>query len=276
MKMGRAFVILFLLTIAAVTGVNAVGVSLEEKPIVVVIPSYNNKDWCEYNLGSALAQEYHNFRIIYIDDASSDGTGDLVEKYVKEWDTENRVTLIHNEERVGALANTYRGVWLCQPDEIVAILDGDDWFAHVRVLEKLNAVYSDPNVWASYGQFQYYPCGSPGWAREIPAEIIERNEIRYYDWVTTHLRTFYAGLFQKINVRDLFYNNQFFSTAGDLAYTWPIMEMAGTHSRFVPDVLYTYNIASPLNDSKVNPNLQMYFTYIIRSKERYAPLKSPY
>ncbi len=264
----RIFLLFFLMIVA-----NA---NAEEKPIVVLIPSYNNKEWFEYNVGSALAQNYSNFRIIYIDDASTDGTGALVEEYIREWDTEHRVSLIRNTERYGALCNTYRGVWLCQPNEIVAILDGDDWFAHVNVLAKLNEVYSDPDVWTTYGQFRYYPCGSPGWARELPQEVIQKNGARYYDWVTTHLRTFYAGLFQKVDVQDLFYNNQFFTTAGDLAYTWPIIEMAGVHSRFIPDVLYVYNIASQLNDHKVAANLQIYFTYVIRGKKPYQPVKNPF
>ncbi len=274
--LNRFYLFVFLFFVGSIAHVNAVQEGLGEKPLVIVIPSYNNKAWYEYNLGSALSQHYHNFRIIYIDDASTDGTGDLVEEYIRDWDIDNRVTLIRNSERCGALANTYRAVWMCHPDEIVAILDGDDWFAHVHVLEKLNEVYSDSAVWTTYGQFRYYPCGSPGWARALPQEVIQANTIRYYDWVTTHLRTFYAGLFQRIDAQDLLYNNQFFSTAGDLAYTWPIMEMAGMHSQFIPDVLYIYNVASQLNDHKVAANLQIYFTYVIRNKKPYNPIASPY
>src|SRR3989304_6153185 len=48
--------------------------NFNEKPIVVVIPSYNNKQWYQKNLDSVLTQNYHNFRIIFIDDASPDGT----------------------------------------------------------------------------------------------------------------------------------------------------------------------------------------------------------
>ncbi len=262
----------FLIFISLALNIVATAAEPKEKPIVVLIPSYNNKDWCALNLGSALSQNYSNFRIIYIDDASTDGTGDLVEEYIQEWDPEHHTTLIRNQTRVGALCNTCKGVSLCHPDEIVAILDGDDWFAHVHVLEKLNAVYSDSDVWTTYGQFQYYPQSAPGWARELPSEVIQKNQIRYYDWVTTHLRTFYAGLFQKIQIQDLLYNGRFFTTAGDLAYTWPIVEMAGSHSRFIPDVLYIYNVASQLNDHKVNLNLQRYFTYVIRGRTPYTPV----
>jgi len=41
--------------------------------------------------------------------------------------------------------------------------------------------------------------------------------------------------------------------AGDLAYMWPIVEMAGNHSRFISEVLYVYNVVTPLNDIKKIP-----------------------
>jgi glycosyltransferase involved in cell wall biosynthesis len=41
---------------------------------VFIIPSYNNSDWYEYNIKSIAKQHYDNWRAIYIDDASTDGT----------------------------------------------------------------------------------------------------------------------------------------------------------------------------------------------------------
>ncbi|MEN9343768.1 MAG: hypothetical protein RLZZ453_555 [Chlamydiota bacterium] len=242
-----------------------------EKPFVIVIPSYNNQQWCVANLSSVLSQDYTNYRIIYIDDSSSDGTKALADAFAVNYP---RVTVIHNTQRVGALCNTYRAVSMCKPEEIVAILDGDDWFANTQVLKKLNEVYADPDVWMTYGQFQYYPSGYPGWARAVPDSIIEKNDVRNYDWVTTHLKTFYASLFHKIKVEDLFFNSWFYTMAGDLAYTLPICEMAGRHARFIPDVLYIYNVASPLNDHKVNLDLQIYYTYVIRGKQKYQALEA--
>ncbi len=243
-----------------------------QKPFVIVIPSYNNAQWYFYNLSSACAQNYDNFRIIYVDDASTDGTGDYVQKYIQENQLQQRVSLIKNQERCGALSNIYKAVWSCSPDEIIVTLDGDDWLAHTHVLEKLNAVYADREVWLTYGQFAWYPHGHLGFAREVPQEILRTNRIRDYDWVTTHLRTFYAGLFQKVKREDLLYNGEFFPMAWDLAFMWPMVEMAGVHTRFIPDVLYVYNFATPLNDSKVNADLQRTLTWILRLKERYQPL----
>lgn len=250
--------------------------SVSEKPIVVVIPSFNNKDWYERNLDSVLSQNYHNFRVIYIDDASPDGTGKLVKAYIKEKKQQNRVTIIQNPKRVGSLANIYKGIWICAPNEIVANLDGDDWFPHENVLTKLNEVYSDPNVWVTYGQFVYYPCGKEGWAAQVSQEIIEQNTFRNRNWTTTALRTFYAGLFQKIKIDDLLHEGEFFPMAGDLAYMWPILEMAGKHSRFIPDVLYVYNIVTPINDGKVDPTYQENLGHATRRKPKYTPIERPY
>jgi glycosyltransferase involved in cell wall biosynthesis len=250
--------------------------AIHEKPIVVVIPSYKNKDWYQRNLDSVFLQNYHHFRVIYLDDASPDGTGELVNAYIKEKKQDARMTLIQNTQRVGALANLHKGIWMCAPHEIVATLDGDDWFHDPDVLAKLNQTYADPNVWVTYGQFVYYPEGYPGFAYPVPQDVIEENAFRERSGGITHLRTFYAGLFQKIKVEDLMYNGVFFPSAWDLALMLPIMEMAGIHSRFIPDILYTYNIDNPINDHKVDPYLQLQLDMFIRQMPRYSPLERPY
>ena len=48
---------------------------------VFIIPSYNNEKYYKKNLDSVINQTYKNWRIIYIDDASTDNTFELVKKY---------------------------------------------------------------------------------------------------------------------------------------------------------------------------------------------------
>ncbi len=248
----------------------------EELPIVVVIPSYKNKDWYERNLESIFIQNYHNYRVIFIDDASPDGTGKLAKAYVKEKGQQERVTLLLNSTRVGALANLYKAIWMCSPQEIVVTLDGDDWFSNENVLSKLNEVYSREDVWLTYGQFAFYPEGSRGWASQVPDDIIRNNAFREYPWCTTHLRTFYAGLFHKIKIDDLLHEGEFYPMAWDLAMMWPMLEMSGWHSRFIPDVLYIYNISTMLNDIKVDPTFQQNLGFTTRWKPKYTPIERPY
>lgn len=247
-----------------------------EIPIVVVIPSYNNRPWYKKNLDSVFSQEYNNYRVIYIDDASTDDTGRLVQEYIQESGQTHRTTFIHNRQNIKPLANIYTAVSQCEPHEVIAHLDGDDWFSHNRVLQKLNEVYSDPDVWVTYGQFIGYPTSEPGIAREFPKEIIASNGYRDYPWISSHLRSYYAGLFQKISKVDMLYQGSFYPMTGDLASMYPILEMAGNHIRFIPDILYVYNIATNLNEGLVNRPLQEHLEHHIRARKRYKPIEKPY
>lgn len=245
---------------------------IQNKHFVIIIPSYNNKYWFQRNLDSVISQNYNNFDVIYIDDASIDKTGELVELYVKERNLEHKIKIIKNETNQGALSNQYFAIHSCNPKDIIIALDADDWLSHENVLTYLNNIYQDPNVWMTYGQYFDYPSGNVGCCRQFPADIIAQNKFREYTWIATHLRSFYAGLFHKINKQDLMYQNKFYPMAGDGAMMYCMLEMSGTHTRFIPEVLYVYNIANQLNDMKVNKALQCMLSDEIKNKEKYQPL----
>ena len=118
---------------------------------MVVTASYKNKSWYKYNIDSVVKQKYDNFDLIYIDDVSPDGTGDLVEKYIKENKFENHALLIKNTERCGALANIYKAINLCNDNDIIVLLMGMIGLPHDYVLDLLNKIYDDPNIWLTYG-----------------------------------------------------------------------------------------------------------------------------
>ncbi len=244
----------------------------KEKPITVVICSYNNKDWYKKNLDSVFNQRYDNYRVIYIDDVSPDKTGDLVGQYIKEKNQEHRVTLVKNTKRVGLLRNTYNGVYMCGDNDIVVTLDGDDWLSNEYVLARINHEYENENIWMTYGQFERWPGGEAGFCNYYPAAVIENNFFRHYDFLGIQLHTFYAWLFKKIQDQDFLYEGEFAPSCADFYYMVPMLEMAGTHSKFIPDVLYIYNRANPINDDKVNATLQWKCHVAAEQKFPYEPL----
>ena len=244
-----------------------------EKKLVVIIPSYNNAQWYKKNIDSVLSQKYANYCVLYIDDCSPDKTGKLVKKYLSEKDTYNRVKLIQNKKRVGAMANWYTAIHSCADSDIIVSLDGDDWFAHDTVLQRINKEYSDPHVWLTYGNYVTWPRESKGVCKPIPSFICWSNLFRNYPWVSTHLRTFYAALFKKIDKNDLMDNGVFLSVLCDWAMMYPMLEMAGKHICFISDVLYVYNTGNPINDSKVDLQKMLYYERVIRTKSRYRSLQ---
>ena len=245
----------------------------EKTHFVVVIPSYNNARWAQKNLESIISQTYSNWSIIYVDDCSTDKTGDIVEHFIHKHHLQKKCTLIRNKKRCGALANIYNAVHMCNPKHVVAIVDGDDWLAHSKVFEKLAYIYADKKIWLTYGNFQSDPTGWGSCCARIPRKVRRHNSFRKHDWVASHLRTFYAKLFHHVKKEDLMLNGEFFAMTYDMAITFPMLEMASKeHFFFIRDILYIYNVANPIMDCRVNAELQVKLDVHIRSLPPYSPL----
>ena len=237
----------------------------------IVVPTYNNEKYCIDNLKS-LDQNYpdHLYHITIIDDKSTDKTGSMIDHFIAEHKLHDKITVIHNTIRVGALENLYKTIHSLPDTTIVVTVDGDDQLAHEDVLTRLHKEYSEQNAWITYGQFIWHSGGRSGFCRNYPDVIVEQNKFRSYIWYGSHLRTFYASLFKKIKKEDLICDGKFFPMAWDLAIMFPMMEMAGKeHIKFIPDILYIYNDHNPLNDHKVNSGLVVKLDKIIRDKKQY-------
>lgn len=248
---------------------------IEEKPFVILIPSYNNEAFCSFNLVSALRQQYSNYRIVYVNDCSTDGTLNLVKQIVEKEGKEHLVTIIDNKERRLALGNIYHAIHEeIEDDEIVICLDGDDALANKSVLSFLNIIYSNsyPEVWLTYGQFAEMNSKNLGWVARIPNDVVSNNAFRTFTHIPSHLRTFYAWLFKLIDVDDLLYQGNFFEMSWDMAMMFPMIEMARDHFQFISKVLYIYNDRNPISDHVKNKCLQRELDLVIRARPPYTPL----
>jgi len=250
------------------------GASLEqEKPLVVVIPAYNSAQFYKKNLDSIFSQKYGNYRVIYIDDCSTDGTYELVMQYVHECGQEHRVTIMRNEVNQGIFANHYRAVRQCHDYEIVLNVDSDDWLVDDQVFNKVNQAYMDPNIWMTYGQFKSWPEDKAGFCKRSPQHVVEHNAYREFTWRASHLRTFYAWLFKRIKLKDCIYQDGMYRLCADMVMMYPMLEMAGDrHLHVMSDVLYVYNEseAKPCYGEKYLS--QLHLSREIRNGTKYTPL----
>lgn len=243
--------------------------TIPEKPIVVLVVSYNNKDWYKKNLSSIFSQNYTNYKVIYIDDFSTDGTAGLVEKFTKEQNQEHRFKLVKNEHNMGAMANKYNGSHMAEDNSIIVLVDGDDWLAHNNVLRCINKAYSTTDCWMTYGQFKRYPTGEKGHCKKLGQNINFRNLKQTY---VSHLRTYYAWLFKLIKKEDLMIKGRFVPVSEDVAGSLPMLEMARGHIKFISKVLYIYNQAHAFNDFKKFPKEQIEICNYIKSKPPYQTI----
>ena len=223
-----------------------------EQQIVIITCSYNNAEWVQTNLGSIFSQDYINFRLIYVDDCSEDGTVEMVEEYIAKNNLQTKVTLIANKKRQLKCHNVYNACHSCNDQEIIVILDGDDWFAHTRVLKDINHAYLDPAVWFTYGQSKFHPNGGlEPRAEEVPQSILKNRNFREWKWVYRHPRTFYAWLFKLIKLESFLteavpgFEGLFYPYIEDRQMVYSILEMAQYKHKFIPGISVIQNVQIP-------------------------------
>lgn len=238
----------------------------------VIIPSYNNIRWYTQNLDSLRMQRYTNWHAVYINDCSTDGTGDAVRQYIADHNLHDKIRLVDNTMRRGALANLYTAIHATDDNHVVVTLDGDDWLASPDALTVISRMYEDKNTWLTYGSYVEHPSGRVHPPHAIPSLVTDHNAYRRYTWLSTHMRTFYAWLFKRIKKEDLQKDGDFYAKTGDMACMFPMLEMASHHARWCDTIVYVYNLENPINDWKEDLQLVLVLDREIRAKKPYEKL----
>jgi glycosyltransferase involved in cell wall biosynthesis len=241
----------------------------------ITINTYNHEDWIENCLLSCLEQDYDNFEVIVIDDISTDRTFEICQQVQKRFP--ERLRAIQNEEKIySQVRNILELTKISKERSIVISIDGDDCLKHNRVLNKLNSVYNSGEVWMTYGRYEEYPYNDVSASYyEYPRNVVEGNLFREYRWMASHLRTYRRELFLKIKEEDFkLPDGEWLDVTGDQAFMLPMLEMSKERSRFIPDILYVYNVANPTRDGATKVQRQEEVARYIRSKEKYTRLES--
>ena len=244
-------------------------VEKDEHAICVVIPSYNNEKIVEKNLTSVFRQSFKNWRIIYVDDASTDDTLNTVRTIVQKHEMHDKVTVFENVSRRYQAYSRRVAYMNADKDEICVLLDGDDWLAHDGVFKLLNHKYNKHNLLCSYGQFAYFEDGKISGVSgkyNFPIEIVQKNAYRQYKWISQHMRTAKAHLLQSIPEENLKTSDgKYLTRCTDMAEMFWLLEHSDGRHRNIGSLVYIYN----KDNSKLYPN-----SYYNESKESRAKLEN--
>lgn len=195
-----------------------------------------------------MSQRFRDFKCYITDDLSTDSTIEKIESVIKD---DNRFVLIKNDFKLYQGGNYDQVIRLRDLDgeEICVEIDGDDWLPNPNVLGKIDEIYKDSNVWMTSGFFKYHD-GRLGFNRPITS----LENIRKSNFTLSHMRTWKAWLWKKIDEKDLKDGDgKYYSVGGDLSFMWPMVEMSGLeHFKFINEILYVYNESNPINDHKVD------------------------
>lgn len=135
------------------------------KPFVTaLIDTYNQEAFIEKAITSVLEQDFpaSETEILVVDDGSTDRTADTVEKFAP------RVRLLR--KRNGGQASAFNAGIPEAQGEIVAFLDGDDWWAPSKLSAVTNIFAAEPAVGlVGHGTTQVYLDGQR--QTEVPREV---------------------------------------------------------------------------------------------------------
>jgi glycosyltransferase involved in cell wall biosynthesis len=250
----------------------------KQNRFVIITPSYNNEDWVEYNLASIINQTYDNFKVLYIDDASIDGTYEKVKSIIEH---DSRFTLIRNDENKGAAYNYVEYIDFASDsdDDILVHLDGDDWFFDENTLSNLNKLYNDYDYWMTYGRFVCYD-GSDRLIESTVYGVPHENFVHDHKlyrrdmFKASHLRTYRKFLFKSINKIDLksLITGDYYWHAIDVAWGCIYQEMCPKNKIGVPDFFTCVYNMTPKNQvrSQERQSIENHkFEVEIRNRKKY-------
>ncbi len=274
--------------------------------IKVIIPFYNPGDFLDMCINSILTQDYDNYEVLFIDDCSTDGSYQKIPACIFKTDENNQPVKDENGElvilekhpilekthcsnitawrassRATALPNLHKGImeFCTDPDDIVVILDGDDWMYGRNSLTYINEFYNqNPECWMMYGSSKWTDgrkcCSSPYSEAEF-------RHLRAAPFRVSHIRTFRAGLYHKIAEQDPSFScmmdksNNWYTMTYDVAMFLPMLEMAGfEHVKHNPKPLYIYNRDNPISDDRISQELQWSIHEEINNKKPFKKIES--
>lgn len=116
---------------------------MKSNPVIsVVFPAHNADAYIDESLQSILNQSFSNFEIIAIDDASTDRTFEILNKYRT---SDDRIRIIQNKKNLGLAASLNFGIDLANAP-FIARMDADDIAFPQRLQKQVNFLQKNPDI----------------------------------------------------------------------------------------------------------------------------------
>ena len=202
----------------------------------IITAVLNGKDTVGDTLRSVSGQIWRNVEHVIIDGGSTDETLEVINK------CKNDTTRVISEPDGGLYHALNKGIKLSSGD-VIGILNGDDFYAHDKVLNRVVDVFRNQKVDSCYGDLQYVN-------RDNTSRIIRRwRSSGYkpgkfnYGWMPPH-----PTFFVKKDIYEKFgYFNTNFRIAADYELMLRFLELHKISTYYIPDVLIKMRVGGISN-----------------------------
>ena len=122
--------------------------TLDMPAVTVAIPTYNRADLLKISLQSALAQDYPNFQVLVLDNASSDHTRKTIDSF-----TDSRIVYVRHDCNIGLFRNWHQAV-ARHTGSYLTILQDDDVLLPGFIRQSVMALENHSNSAFSIAQVE--------------------------------------------------------------------------------------------------------------------------
>jgi glycosyltransferase involved in cell wall biosynthesis len=232
------------------------------------------EDYVQLCLHSVRAQSFRRWEAFVTIDPCGDETA---ERAFEARGRDSRIDIRVNSRRRYSMCNLIQAIErsAANADDIIVILDGDDWLANDQALERIAAEYERGDCWITYGSWVTNDVSRTGLsAGRWPAYPEGTKNFREAPWLGTAVRSWRKWLWDMVDDRDFRdEDGNYIIVAEDQATMLPMLEMSGTdRARHIPDVLMMYNRLTPHACGKVHLDLMRKTAAYVRSRPSYARL----
>ena len=246
---------------------------------VIVTAFHNAENYIYENLIHSLAQDFEDLGILFVDDASTDNTKNILFSEVgnmTEFESNTAWSGKYRNKNVFYYKNQTRNFspglsqkvaiekYIENTGTICGIVDGDDFLSYQRAVSYVKEVMdqgylmyaSSPILLDENDKRKGYQLSSPFRDPYEEGSI----EMREQGWRFHHFRAFSKVLSDNVDTGRSFYDpgGNLLTYASDTAFFRPMFEMAGYEKIKVETQKYFYKYRSEIstNDHISNPNLQ--------------------
>jgi glycosyltransferase involved in cell wall biosynthesis len=242
--------------------------------IWLIVTVRNAVQYIERCLASISIQNCQStVKVAICDDASTDGTSELIEKWVESSGT--YVHFIKNTDRKFKLRNLIHLLNSApiKDDDVCCFLDGDDSLIGSNALHTVLSRYETTGCWITYGSYRGYQ-NDACCCREMTAQEKLKNDYRNMQWVFSHLFTFRYFLWKSIPESYFNFNEEvMYKYAPDQVVNLALLDLAkSSRIQYISTPIYKYNDINELNEHRISATDQ---SYVDKQTRLLNPVSTP-
>lgn len=223
--------------------------------ISIILPAFNCEKTLEETLDSVIGQTYRDLEVILINDASTDGTSAICDRYARK---DARIRYFVNSKNIGTLETRLRAINLAK-GEWIAFVDSDDIWDTCK-LEKQVGLQKATNCDLIYTASAFINENGKKykWIMHVPEEVGYKRLLR---------QNIISNSSVLLRKSDFLKYSPFTERENDMHEDfacWLCMLRAGRKARGINEPLITYRIhkksisSNKVNASKLNMNTYKY------------------